>query len=191
MRLRQTSLISGHSSARWFSEDESWGSQGPFAPVLTNFKLATSPAQHWQRPKLSHRCHCRKDSPCFLSGWHLIHILFIPLLIGWNIHIPRNWGYKRNSSKTRICNLVCLCVCVCVCVCVCKCLVAQCVWLFVTPWTVVHQAPLSIGFPQARVLEWVAMPLSRGYIYTHTNTYKLYTHINIYIHTYIHTCIFH
>ena len=29
-------------------------------------------------------------------------------------------------------------------------------------WTVAHQAPLSMEFPQARTLEWVAMPSSRG-----------------------------
>ena len=33
---------------------------------------------------------------------------------------------------------------------------------FVTPWTVAHQAPLSMGILQARTLEWVAMPSSRG-----------------------------
>ena len=37
------------------------------------------------------------------------------------------------------------------------------VWLFVTPWTVAYQAPLSVGILQARILEWVAMPSSRGY----------------------------
>ena len=36
------------------------------------------------------------------------------------------------------------------------------VWLFGTPWTVAPQSPLSIGIPQARILEWVAMPSSRG-----------------------------
>ena len=36
------------------------------------------------------------------------------------------------------------------------------VWLFVTPWTVACQAPLSMGILQARILEWVAMPSSRG-----------------------------
>ena len=36
------------------------------------------------------------------------------------------------------------------------------VWLFVTPRTVAHQAPLSMGILQARILEWVAMPSSRG-----------------------------
>ena len=33
---------------------------------------------------------------------------------------------------------------------------------FVTPWIVARQAPLSMGFSQARILEWVAISLSRG-----------------------------
>ena len=31
-----------------------------------------------------------------------------------------------------------------------------------TPWTVAHQAPPSMGILQARILEWVAMPSSGG-----------------------------
>ena len=34
--------------------------------------------------------------------------------------------------------------------------------LFVTSWTIACQAPLSMGILQARILEWVAMPSSRG-----------------------------
>ena len=34
--------------------------------------------------------------------------------------------------------------------------------LFVTPWTVARQVPLSMVILQARILEWVAMPYSRG-----------------------------
>ena len=34
--------------------------------------------------------------------------------------------------------------------------------LFSTPWTVACQAPLCMGILQARILEWVAMPSSRG-----------------------------
>ena len=34
--------------------------------------------------------------------------------------------------------------------------------LFVTPWSVAHQALLSMGFPQPRILEWVAISFSRG-----------------------------
>ena len=32
----------------------------------------------------------------------------------------------------------------------------------VTPWTIAHQAPLSMGIQQAGILEWVAMSSSRG-----------------------------
>ena len=49
---------------------------------------------------------------------------------------------------------------VCECACVLGCLSR--VRLFVTLWTVAHQAPLSMGILQARILEWVVMPLSRG-----------------------------
>ena len=38
----------------------------------------------------------------------------------------------------------------------------SCVWLFATPWTVAYQAPPSMGFFQARVLEWIAISFSRG-----------------------------
>ena len=31
-----------------------------------------------------------------------------------------------------------------------------------SPWATTHQAPLSMGILQARILEWVAMPSSRG-----------------------------
>ena len=31
-----------------------------------------------------------------------------------------------------------------------------------TSWTVAHQAPLSVGLLQVKLLEWVAMPFSRG-----------------------------
>ena len=41
------------------------------------------------------------------------------------------------------------------------CLVSH-VRLFVTPWTVAYQAPLSMGILQARILEWVAMSSSRS-----------------------------
>ena len=36
------------------------------------------------------------------------------------------------------------------------------VWLFVTLWTVARQAPLSMGFFQAILLEWVVISFSRG-----------------------------
>ena len=36
------------------------------------------------------------------------------------------------------------------------------VQLFAAPWTVTHQVTLVHGILQARILEWVAMPSSRG-----------------------------
>ena len=33
---------------------------------------------------------------------------------------------------------------------------------YAMPWTAAHQAPLFMGILQARILEWVAMPSSRG-----------------------------
>ena len=42
------------------------------------------------------------------------------------------------------------------------CLGTQSCLTLVTPWTVARQAPLSMGILQASVLEWVAMPSSKG-----------------------------
>ena len=49
-----------------------------------------------------------------------------------------------------------------VCVCVCVRLVTQSCLILVTPWTVAGQSPLFMGIFQTRMLEWVAMPSSRG-----------------------------
>jgi len=48
-----------------------------------------------------------------------------------------------------------------VCACMLGCFI--CVWLFVTLWTVVCQNSSVHGIFQARILEWVSMPSSRGY----------------------------
>ena len=34
--------------------------------------------------------------------------------------------------------------------------------LFATLWIAARQAPLSVGILQARILDWIAMPSSRG-----------------------------
>ena len=47
-------------------------------------------------------------------------------------------------------------------VCVCACQVTSVLSNSATPWTIACQAPLSVGILQARILEWVAMPSSRG-----------------------------
>ena len=50
-----------------------------------------------------------------------------------------------------------------------------CVWVFVTPWTVAHQAPLSMGILQARILKWIAMPSSRASSRPRNRTGKFFT----------------
>ena len=45
---------------------------------------------------------------------------------------------------------------------VCVCLVTQSCLILCDPMDCSHQAPLSMGILQARLLEWVAMPSSRG-----------------------------
>ena len=42
----------------------------------------------------------------------------------------------------------------------CACLVAQLYLTLATPWTVAHQAPLSMGILQAVIQKWVVMPSS-------------------------------
>ena len=46
-----------------------------------------------------------------------------------------------------------MCVCVCVCVCIQS---LSCYRLFMTLWTIAHQAPLSMGFP--RLKYWSGLP---------------------------------
>ena len=49
-----------------------------------------------------------------------------------------------------------LCVCVCMCVCVCEFL--NCVRLFVTPWTIACQVPLSIEFSRQEYWSGLLFP---------------------------------
>ena len=44
----------------------------------------------------------------------------------------------------------------------CECALCSVVSDSATPWTVAHQAPLSMGILQARILEWVAVPSCSG-----------------------------
>ena len=77
-------------------------------------------------------------------------ILRLHISLFWSVYlpVPHSFHYR-------------LCVCVCVCVCVCE-VASVRVQLFATLWTVVFQAPLSRAFSMTRILEWVAIPSSRG-----------------------------
>ena len=76
---------------------------------------------------------------------------------------PSSWGpecrwsrremqlYRDRQTIFRV--LVC-------CACVLSCF--SYIWLFANLWTVAHQAPLSMGILQTRILKWVAVPSSSG-----------------------------
>ena len=85
------------------------------------------------------------------------------------------YPHKEEGDKGTVLDLSCACMCVCVCACVCACVcvhVCVCVCahacaqllsgaqLFVTPWTVAHQAILSVEFPRQEY--WVAISSVRG-----------------------------
>ena len=66
-------------------------------------------------------------------------------------------GYVYVVLCERVVVYVCVVVCVCVCVCVQS---LSCVQLFITPWTVAHQALLSMGFSRQEYRN--AILFSRG-----------------------------
>ena len=67
-------------------------------------------------------------------------------------------GFQRQSSPdTHTCTLYCITVCVCVCMSLSR---GQ---LFVTPWTVAHQAPLSIGFSRQEYYRSIIFPATPSY----------------------------
>ena len=61
------------------------------------------------------------------------------------------WIYGSNTFSTLLLRSIYCCCCS----------VTKSRLTFVTPWTVAHQAPLSIGFFQVRTLEWVTISFSR------------------------------
>ena len=100
-----------------------------------------------------------RDSP----GW--VHVVWPELEIGQRGVSGTGFASESPCCVSSLCDLFprhkkgCLdlseCVCVCVCVCLCVC-VSVCVWVshsvvfnsLWSPWTVDHQAPLSLGFPR-------------------------------------------
>ena len=73
---------------------------------------------------------------------------------------------KYNKKRTGH-NIICVVLCI-------HAQLLQSYWLFVTPWTVAHQPPLSMGILLARTLEWVAIPSSRGSFWPRDRTHISY-----------------
>ena len=69
-------------------------------------------------------------------------------------HWPERIGVRHLYIQWE--GYVCVCVCVCVWVYACVLNLFISVWLCVTPWTVAHQAPLSMGFSRQEC--WSGLP---------------------------------
>ena len=56
-------------------------------------------------------------------------------------------------------------------------MIPQRVWLFVTPWIVACQAPLSMGILQARILELVAISFSRKKVWSEWSEWSVWSEV--------------
>ena len=105
----------------------------------------------------------RKKNLCRLLLLSMATLFWEPTLCKWFIctvqfshyNIPSKWlFYSSLLFKYQKCLRILKYLCVCVCVCVLSCF--SHVWLFATPCTVAHQAPLSMGF--YRQESWSRLP---------------------------------
>ena len=95
----------------------------------TRFPLGIKRHSSWNLEKVHGACltsHSALEN--VLSSW-------------WRQSLEENWNFPLGIHI--------LCVCVCA-------QVLSCVWLFATPWTVAHQAPLSMG--SSRQEYWSGLP---------------------------------
>ena len=102
---------------------------------------------HWKNPERKNLQICHH----FLL--RVIPMTLILFVVQVSLRLKR-FLPKIANLRSNITVSTCMCVCVCVCVCVCE--SGSVVSNSATPWTVVH------GILQARILEWVAFPFSRG-----------------------------
>ena len=100
-------------------------------------------------------CNCQGERiswPCF-GAWFHPQIIQV-LLKSWDYKTWRSFPASRQISEkgksleAGPCNYYKKCFC---------CSVAKLCPTLAAPWTVAHQAALSVGFSQARILEWVAI----------------------------------
>ena len=122
-----------------------------------NYPQALFPLHRGACPRTGNK-HVGNSTPEVMSSLQVLLIYFIHLfhftyiLSTYHFQLPQQLAFsktplnspRRTGKKWKWSQLL------------------SCVWLFATPWTVTHQASLSLGILQARILEWVAIPFSRG-----------------------------
>ena len=92
------------------------------------------------------------------SQFVFVHVPFSKLCPNAKVSVPTSNTLSSLSERSAQApsqgGQACVHACVCVCACVLSCF--SHVWLYVTPWTVAHQAPLSMGF--SRQEYWSGLP---------------------------------
>ena len=94
----------------------------------------------------------------------IIVFIFIVVTLVYNtinvkcVHQFQTFVYTTFTYVSELCSWMSVCVCVCVCMCVC---VFSHGRLFATPWTVAHQALLSMEF--SRQEYWSVLPCPSPY----------------------------
>ena len=123
--------------------------------------------------------HCSPASLIRLPQQDLVRAsacLALRVYLGETDHPQSSYWKLTPWPSDVLCVCVCACACVCMCVhthvracvhtcmCVCVCARAWCpysfshVWLFATPWTAAHQAPLSMGFSRQEYCSGLPCP---------------------------------
>ena len=103
-----------------------------------------------------------------MGTWNTFEVFLLPrctmlwllsMKTSWEMELTFQMNYESHQSSFGCSVHVCVLSCF------------SPVWIFATPWTVGFQAPL---FFQARILEWVAMPSSRGSSWPRDRTHVSY-----------------
>ena len=112
---------------------------------------------------MGQECSVELNEALWCGRHHSRSFAFVTYLFPKGRVITCAWKKAKESLREvkglaqHLCVCVCVCVCVCLCVCVCvHALSCHYSWLYVTPWTVAHQAPLSMGF--SRQEYWSGLP---------------------------------
>ena len=85
----------------------------------------------------------------------------------WNSESWKTKGLRISNNRRIVCIESALNICK-----PCGCMLIP-VLLFVTPWIVAHQTPLSMEFSRQRILKWTAISSSRGSSWPKDHTLSL------------------
>ena len=136
------------------------------ARILERVAISFSRGSSWPQTHISwkHLLLCRQivycwetreDPPIYIVVSHFSHVLLFATTLTVAYQTPLLMGFSNQEYWNRLSWPSPVYIVLC--------LVTQLYWFFEIPCSVAHQAPLSMGLLQARILEWFAMTSSRGF----------------------------